>query len=133
MATAEFQEMILKVIEHAETAKLSEFRLITTWAEYRKFKDKRKAFKLLVNGLKKSSNRCFKRYCRAVTAGISNVSTLLAYQRLWATMEFYKKEVEILTDMIDEYETYLFSGDLFWAYIGFRRREEDMFDFRKKD
>lgn len=133
MATPEFQEMIMKVIEHSETAKLSEFQLITTWAEYRKFKGKRKAFKLLVNGLRKSSNRLFERHCRAVTAGISDVTTLLAYQRLYAAMEFYKKEVETLVDMIDEYETYLFSGDLFWAYIGFRRREEDMVDFRKKD
>ena len=133
MVTPEFQEMILKVIEHAETAKLSEFQLITTWAEYRKFKDKCKAFKLLVNGLRKSSNRLFKRHCRSVIAGISDVTTLLAYQRLYMAMEFYKKEVEILTDMIDEYETYLFSGSLFWAYIGFRRCEEDMIDFRKKD
>ena len=133
MVTPEFQEMILKVIEHAETAKLSEFQLITTWAEYRNYKGKCKAFKLLVNGLRKSSNRLFKKYCRAVTNGISDFTTLLAYQRLIATKEFYEKEVEILTDMIDEYETYLFSGDLFWAYIGFRRREEDMIDFRKKD
>lgn len=133
MVTPELQEMILKVIEHAETAKLSEFQLITTWAEYRNYKGKRKAFKLLVNGLRKSSNRLFKRYCSAVISGISDFTTLLAYQRLIATKEFYEKEVEILTDMIDEYETYLFSGDLFWAYIGFRRREEDMVDFRKKD
>lgn len=133
MVTPEFQEMILKVIEHAETAKLSEFQLITTWAEYRTYKGKRKAFKLLVNGLRKSSNRLFKKYCRAVTAGISNFTTLLAYQRLIATKAFYEKEVETLTDMIDEYETYLFSGDLFWAYIGFRRCEEDMIDFRKKN
>lgn len=133
MATPEFQEMILKVIEHAETAQLSEFQLITTWAEYRKYKGKHKAFKLLANGLRKSSNRLFKRYCRAVTAGISNFTTLLAYQRLFTVMEFYKKEIETLTDMLDEYETYLFSGNLLWAYIGFHRSEEDMIDFRKKD
>ena len=133
MATVEFQEMIMKVIEHAETAKLSEFQLITTWAEYRKVKDKRKAFKLLVNGLKKSSNRCFKKYCRAVTAGISDFTTLLAYQRLWTTKEFYEKEIETLTDMINEYEAYLFYGNLFWAYIGFVRSDVDMVDFREKD
>jgi hypothetical protein len=133
MASPEFQEMILKVIEHAETAKLSEFQLITTWAEYRKYKGKRKAFKLLTNGLRKSSNRLFKRYCRAVTAGISDFTTLLAYQRLYTTREFYLKEIETLEDMLDEYETYLFSGNLFWAYIGFCRSEYDMIDFRKRD
>lgn len=133
MVNTEFQEMILKVIDYAETAKLSEFQLITTWAEYRKYKGKRKAFKLLVNGLHKSSDRLFKRYCRAITAGISNFTTLLAYQRLTATKNFYEQEIEILSDMIDEYETYLFSGGLFWAYMGFCRSEEDMVDFRKKD
>lgn len=133
MVTTEFQEMILKIIEHAETAKLSEFQLITTWVEYRNYKGKRKAFKLLVKGLHKSSDRLFKKYCNAVTAGVSDFTTLLAYQRLIATKEFYEKEIETLTDMIDEYETYLFAGDLFWAFIGFRRREEDMLDFRKKD
>ncbi len=132
MASAELMDMILKVIEHAETAKLSEFQLITTWAEYRKYRNKRKAFKLLINGLRKSSNRLFKRYCRTVTAGISNFTTLLAYQRLYTTMKFYEKEIETLSDMLDEYETYLFLGNLFWAYIGFSRSAEDMVDFRKK-
>ena len=133
MAMTELQETLLKLIEHAETAKSSEFQLITTWAEYRKFKDKHKAFKLLVNGLKKSSNRCFKKYRRSVIAGISDFTTLLAYQRLSATLEFYQKEVDTLADMIDEYEAYLFYGNLFWAYIGFGRSEADMVDFREKD
>jgi hypothetical protein len=134
MATSEFQEMILKVIKHAETAKLSEFQLIATWAEYRNYKGKRKAFKLLVDGLRKSSDRLFKKYCRGVTVGFSNFNTLLAYQRLVSTAEFYKKELAVIDDMLDEYETYLFSqGNLLWAHLGAYRSDADMRDYRKKD
>lgn len=133
MAITEFQEMMLKIIEHAETAKSFEFQLITTWIEYKNYKSKRKAFKLLVNGLCKSSDRLFKKYCSTVTVGISDFTTLLAYQRLVTTKEFYKKEIETLTDMIDEYETYVFSGNFFSAFLGFTRAAEDMYDYRKKD
>ena len=134
MQNTELQNMLLEVIDHAQTAKLSEFRLITNWQEYRMYKGNYKAFKLLLRGLNKSSDRLFKKYCRGVTAGLSNFNTLLAYQRLVSTTEFYKKELAVIDDMLDEYETYLFSqGNLLWAYLGFHRSEADMRDFRKKD
>jgi hypothetical protein len=49
------------------------------------------------------------------------------------TISFYEKELDTVKDMIDEYTTYLYAGNFFWSFIGFRRHEEDMRDFRKKD
>lgn len=134
MQNTELQNMLLKIIDHAQTAKLSKFCLITNWKEYRMYKGKYKAFKLLLRGLNKSSDRLFKRYCRGVTVGLSNFNTLLAYQRLCTTKAFYEKELATIADMLDEYETYLFSGaNLLWSYLGFQRLDVDMRDFRKKD
>ena len=39
MQNTETQQMLLKVIEHAQTAKLSEFHLIETWVDYRYYKN----------------------------------------------------------------------------------------------
>ena len=46
MQNTELQNMLLKIINHAQTAKLSKFCLITNWKEYRMYKGKDKAFKL---------------------------------------------------------------------------------------
>lgn len=130
----ERQKLLLQIIEHAQEAKLSEFRLITDLADYRYYKGKYKSYKYLVKGLNKSAERCFKKYCNAVTSGVSNLTTLLAYQRLVQTSEFYQKELNTFADMLDEYDTYLFSGNLIWTYVlGCPRTEDQMRDYRKKD
>ena len=132
MLNTEARELLLEIIDHAKETKPSEFRLLTNWEDYRYYLGKCRSYKLLVKGLKKSSDRLFKKYCKSVIAGVSDLVTLLAYQRLINTMSFYQKEVETLQDMIDEYQTYMFSGNFFWAYVmQYPRDERDLRDFRK--
>jgi lipoate-protein ligase A len=132
MHDTEAQQLLLEIIEHAQEAKLSEFRLITSLGEHKYYRGKVRSYKLLVKGLKKSANRLFKKYCKSVTAGISNLTTLLAYQRLIQTLEFYQKELDTFVNMLDEYETYLFSGNIFWTIaMGMPRTEDQMRDYRK--
>lgn len=131
MNITESQKLLLDIIEYAETENLSTFRLISCWSEYRFYIGKRKSYKVLVKGLKKSSDRIFKNYCARVPAGISNFNSLLAYQRLIKVSDFYKKEVETISAMIDEYETYLSCGNFFWSFLGATRAQIDMHDFRE--
>lgn len=132
MHDIEAQQLLLEIIEHAQEAKPSEFRLITSLRDYKYYCGKVRSYKLLVKGLKKSTNRLFKKYCKSVTVGISNLTTLLAYQRLIQTLEFYQKELDTFVDMLDEYETYLFSGNLLWTIaMGIPRTEDQMRDYRK--
>lgn len=133
MHDTEAQQLLLEIIEYAQEAKPSEFHLIVNWEDYKYYCGKARSYKLLVKGLNKSANRLFKKYCKSVTVGISNFTTLLAYQRLIQTLEFYQKELATVQDMIDEYITYLFDGNLFWSFIGFQRPDKDMRDFRRKD
>lgn len=132
MLNTEAQELLLEILDHARETKPSEFRLLTDWESYRYCIKKRRSYKILVKGLKKSSDRMIKKYCKSVIAGISDLVTLLAYQRLVDAMNFYQKEVNTLSDMIDEYQTYMFSGNFFWAYVlQYPRAERDLRDFRK--
>lgn len=133
MYDKETQQLILKFIEYAQESKPSEFRLIVSWKEYRYFIGKCRSYKLLLKGLKKSSKRLLRRYHNSVLDGTSNFNTLLAYQRLVSTIIFYEKELATTKDMIDEYVTYLYDGNWFWSFIGFRRHDKDMIDFRKRD
>jgi hypothetical protein len=132
MLSIEDHQSLINILEYTHTAKPFEFRLITNWLDYCYYRRRHKAYKLLVRGLERSADQLFKKYCKAVTSGVSNVTSLLAYKRLVTAAIFYKKELDTLTDMIDEYETYLFSGNLCWTFIlGCPRTEDDMRDFRK--
>ena len=125
------QQFILELLEYAQTAKLSEFRLITKWEDYKFYRGKYKSYKLLLTGLTKSSDRLFKKYYKGVAEGNSNFNTLLAYQRFVKAIAFYTKELSIVKDMLDEYESYLVAGKFFEAFLGYVRSAEDMKDFRK--
>ena len=128
----ESQQILLEIINHAQTAKLTEFRFITNWAEFKFYWNKYSSTKLILRILRKCSKRLFKKYCKDVIAGISDVNTLLAYQKLIWTISFYEKELYTMNDMLDEYDTYLGEGHFLEAFLfGYPRLEEDLRDFRK--
>lgn len=133
MQDLEVQQMMLTIIEHAQSAKPTEFRFIGNWSEYRFYKGKRRFFKLLIKALQSGTSRLLKQYCASVVTGDTNFNKLLAYQQMQQVVSFYEHELQTVKDMIDEYETYLASGHFLWAFLGDPRAEEDLVDFRKKD
>lgn len=125
------QQMMLTIIEHAQTAKPSEFHLIRNWKEYRYYKGKRRSFKLLTKALRKGVDRLLTRYCDSVATGKENFNTLVAYQQMVEVLTFYERELATVTGMIYEYEAYLFEGNYVSAFLGEIRSDADMHDFRE--
>lgn len=131
MKDKETQQLIISVLEFARDTKPSEFRLLRTWSEYSTYKRKRSAYKLLVRGLTKTSDRLFKKYCYGICIGEGNINQLLAYQQLQQTLQFYQHEVDVFTDIIYEFEAYLMEGNLLGSFMGEIRSISDMHDFRE--
>lgn len=131
MCNTETQQLLMNIIKYAKTAKLSEFRFIRNWSNYRFYKDQQSFLRPLVKGLYKTSKQLFKKYCKGVLAGEGNINQLLAYQQLCQITKFYQQELNIYTDMLDEYTSYLMKGHLISAFLGEPRADIDMYDFRR--
>ena len=109
MTNTDFQQMILKRIEHGQLSEPSEFQLIRNWSDYRYYSEKRRSFKIVVRGLLKGSNRLFKKYCQEITRGNDNINKLLAYQQIQKAINFYLQEIDTFTNMLNEYRGYLWN------------------------
>ncbi len=132
MQHTEVQQILLTLIKHAQSAKFTEFQFLQNLSEYNFYKGKSKSYRILIKILKKSVNKLFRSYCKKIPEGTANFNSLLAYKQINQTIDFYKRELEIIGEMLDEYEAYLLSGYFFCALTGECRREEDLKDFREQ-
>ncbi len=121
MNNNEAQQILEEILDYAANGEPIEFRLIGSWADYKSRFISYKATKLVIKMLKQSSKRLFKTYCKDVTSGISDVTKLLAYNQLDDVILFYEKDLKTLDDMLNEYDEYLWSGNLFYALMGGER------------
>jgi hypothetical protein len=124
-------EILLQLIEHANAGKHAEFNYIRNWTDYRLAKRNVKALQYTVNALQTSCDRTFNTYCQEVRVGTADVTKLLAYTTLRTTLEFYKQELSIFTNMIYEYEAYLLEGNYVYAFFGAERTDDELWDFRE--
>lgn len=132
MYNNETQELIMTLIDHAKTAKPSEFRFIHTWRDYQFCKGKVNSFKLLIRGFNETSDHLFKKYCDGVSHNVGNLNQLLAYQQLQQIIRFYENELVTYLNMVCEYKAYLKTGHLLSAtFFGEIREDSDLYDFRE--
>ena len=131
MCNNETQQMLMTIIEHAKTAKPSEFRFLRTWKDYKFCKGKVSSFKLLVSGLNRTSERLFKKYYKGVLSCDNNFNQLLAYQQLQQVIRFYQQELVTYVSMTYEYEAYLMEGHFLSSFLGEIRADSDLHDFRE--
>lgn len=126
------KELMLTLMANAEAAKYSKFRLLRNWSEYSDVKKLRRAYRLLVASIEESASNVFNKYCKEISAGNSKVINLVAYCELIKVLCFYEKELQTITDMINEYEAYLFEdGNLISAWLFNEPRPADkLYDHR---
>lgn len=122
------EELVTDLVYKAESGKHRQFQLLLNWQEYRYTRKLRRSHALLVTSIDKSAKRLLKRYCKDIVAGKSDVIKLMAYYTTIKVLRYYKEELRLLTEMIDEYEAYLLSGN-FMDFIGacllFEERPKD--------
>ena len=121
MNNDEAQYVLEEILAKAEAGQSTEFRFIISWSDFKSCFMIYKANKLIIRMLTRASKRLFKTYCKDVTSGISDITKLLAYSQLDDVIDYYKKEVKTIEDMIYEYEDYLAHGNLFYALLGGER------------
>jgi hypothetical protein len=127
----DLQNLIHQLINRAESGEHTAFSYIQTWREYVIVRETRKIFRSYVKGLRATSETLFKHYCRDLVSQKEQFSKLLTCSVLDNAAVFYEGEINILEDMLDEYETYLFSGN--WLDFLFLRQRpyEKLWDHRK--
>lgn len=130
MSDKETQQLTLQIIDYARKAKLTEFHFLENWTEYRFYQERRRTLKLLIKTLYKGTDRLFEKYRQSIVSDTDDFTKLLAYKQMLSTIEFYKKELAVVTDMIYEYEAYLLEGNYINAWLGEQRAVRDLHDFR---
>ena len=123
MQTAEVQQLIDDLINQAESGEHSEYKLITTWAEYRFYLGQQRSLKTVIKVLRNCSNFIFNLYCKEVELGTGDFNKMLAYSQLRDTIMYYDKEYQIIKKMNDEYDNYLGNWTNFFMAIAGHTRE----------
>lgn len=114
------EQVLLAIIEKAKTEP-SKFRFIVSLADYRYCLNLYKSTKLVIKILNTASKNLFKAYCKDVISGISDFTQLIAHDELGEITSFYENELSTINNMLDEYEEYLWAGNLIYALTGGKR------------
>lgn len=125
------EAFMAELIAKAEQAKHRQFRFITCWEDYKYYKKLRWSHILLVKSLKESANKIFKKHCKTVKAGNSEALTVIAYCTVNRVLNFYEEELDIITEMVDEYECYLVRGNWLDFLFNLRRPLDKLWDHRR--
>ena len=126
----DIKELLVNLIDQAETSKNIEFRYIRAWNEYREVCKAYKYKKAVTKLLLASADTIFKKYCKEVSKQHGQFNKLLGYRSLASAAEFYSKDTKVIADMIDEYETYLLAGNFLDFILGTQRSLDKMWDHR---
>jgi hypothetical protein len=128
------KEIIRLLIERAESGEHVPFKLIQTMREYFTVRTSRRAIKSVIKTLQLNDKRIFKQYCKSTPTGNADVTKLLICNALQDAAEFYKEELKILTDMIDEYDEYLLTNinNLIGAVLFEERPVNKLWDHRSQ-
>ena len=124
------EDIISDLIARAETAEHRQFHLLESWRDYTRAKKLRRAERFLVYSIRQSVNRLFRNYCKSVNKGDSAVLTLIAYCTSKKVLRFYEEELNILSDMITEYEYYLAAGNFIDFIFALPRPADKLWDHR---
>jgi hypothetical protein len=68
----------------------------------------------------------YKVYLKQIKLGYQDLQTLLALRQFNCCVNYYKKEKEIATDMLNEYWSYICSGHIIDTLVGKIRPEADL-------
>jgi hypothetical protein len=68
----------------------------------------------------------YEAYVNDVLLGIQAANTPIIIKQLKQCVDYYQKEAEIIQDMINEYDEYIFSGHIIDTLLGRPRSEEDL-------
>lgn len=117
MQDNETQQIILTILEQAETGKHEKFKYIVDFDQYQDYRKQYTYYKVLLKVLHRSAKKLLDDYCRTVTSGISDINQLLGYRQLILVIKYYDKEIDTTIKMLEDYESYLRAGNFWRSYF----------------
>lgn len=126
-------EMVKQLMARARENKHSKFELITHISEYQAAFTCKSAVKKVATKFKKITNDIYKDYLKHVKNNGSDPQLLISVKEMERVAKFYKEEAKILSEMIKEYNLYIwYGGHFIKSLFGEVRAAEDLWDFRDK-
>ena len=126
------QNILSELFSFVDAGEHTKFELLQNWESYRVTRKVRYARKVLIRYLEELADNQLRSYCDSVITGESNVYSLLAYVKILKAIEFYTEELRIAEDILDEYETYLLSGNWIDFILNLQRPVDKQWDHRGK-
>ena len=111
------KELFLALIEQAKSGEHIKFEQLRSFNGYTAGRITCSAIKSVIVDLEYSADKLFKSYCRAVSKQQADVNMLLAYKQLQQTIKYYKEELKIVKDILEDYENYLWEGNFINAVL----------------
>ena len=124
-------ELAEQLIQRAKKGDHSNFEFIRSLEEYAAAKMIKKALKKVVKSFDTPKNNLYRAHVKSVQEGEDELNVILAFSELVQVVNFYSDEIGIVSDMIDEYVSYVHSGHIWDTLVGNYRKEEDLVDHRK--
>lgn len=124
----DLQEFFLQLIEHALNDEHTKFEKLLYLDAYLGACATYKATKKVIMALGESADELFRKYCKAVSSQQADVNMLIAYKQLQQAIIFYKEEQQIIKDILEDYESWLWDGHFFKAVFCGEMR--DIWNFR---
>lgn len=125
------RSILSELLAATEKNEHSRFELLRNFKDYLAARYVRYSLILLVSDLDRNAEKLFNKYCRLQAKGTDDVSMLLAYNCLNKILVFYKEELRIAEELVNEFNSYMFSGNFISMITGKTRPIEDLHDYRK--
>lgn len=133
MDNTESEQLALldKLFVRALQNKHSEQQLIRSKTEYRMARMYHRAIAKVAKGFNKGAKTASTKYLKNLRNGIDDANYLMDSKVLKHAATFYKEELDMISDRLNEYHYYVLSGHLFATlFNNWYRPEEDLKDAR---
>ena len=111
------KELLLNLIENARAGEHTKFEQLRYFDDYISTRMACKATKKVILVLEESADNLFNTYCKLVSKQQADVNMLLAYKQIQQAVNFYQEEVNIVEDILEDYENYLRDGNFLKAFL----------------
>jgi uncharacterized protein YozE (UPF0346 family) len=124
------EEFFTDLVARAMAGKQSDFEFIRSWQERTTVKTYQIGLAAIIRIFTNLCDSTYRVYLSQIKTGSQDLKTLLALKQFKQCLVFYKREYEIVADMVEEYWEYIWNWHIIDTLIGNYRAEEDLWDHR---
>jgi hypothetical protein len=107
----ETQELLINLIEYSQVSEHTKFEQLRLFSDYTATRVVYKATKKVVALLEEAAANLFKMYCKSIRYQQTDLNLLLVYKQLQQAISFYKEELQVIKDILKDFEKYMWEGD----------------------